>query len=62
MPQQIKQAVISLTCVLIKTRGAEAIAMASMRSQPTETEKMESGASDDWEAAVDLLQEFKRVI
>jgi hypothetical protein len=61
MPQQIKQAVISLTCVLVKTRGAESIQMPSMRGQAAETDKMESGASDDWEAAVDLLQEFKRV-
>lgn len=62
MPQEIKQAVIALTCVLIKTRGSEAIVMASMHNQPMDTEKMESGAGDDWEAAVDLLQAFKRVI
>jgi hypothetical protein len=61
MPQQIKQAVIALTSVLIKTRGAESISMPSIHGEPAETEKMESGAADDWEAAVDLLQEFKRV-
>lgn len=60
MPQELKQAVIFLTSVLIKTRGAESIVMQSMHGQPMQTEKMEGGAGDDWEAAVDLLDAFKR--
>lgn len=62
MPQQIKQAVIFLTAVLIKTRGAEAIVMPSMGGQPTITEKLEGGAGDDWEAACDLLARYRRVV
>ncbi len=62
MPQEIKQAVICLTSVLIKTRATESMAMASIHQTPMDKTKMESGASDDFEVAVDLLTPFKRPV
>lgn len=62
MPHEIKQAVISLTCVLIKTRGAESIVMSSFRQQPHEKDDMESGAIGDYDTATDLLQPYRRVV
>lgn len=61
MPQQIKQAVICLTSVLIKTRGAESMEMQNMHSTPMTRAITESGAGDDWQTAVDLLASFTRV-
>jgi hypothetical protein len=62
MPQAIKQAVIALTCVLIKTRGAEGMVMQSIHNQPSVTTKMEDDANDDFMVAADLLAPFKRVM
>lgn len=62
MPQSIKQAVIALTCVLIKTRGSEALVMQSIRGNPSTTTKLEDDANDDFMVAADLLQPFKRVM
>lgn len=61
MPQSIKQAVISLTSCLIKTRGSQAVVMASMRSEPTNTAISQSGGVEDFQLAVDLLEPFRRV-
>lgn len=62
MPQSIKQAVIALTCVLIKTRGSEAMVMQNIRGNPSTTTKLEDDANDDFMVAADLLQPFKRVM
>lgn len=62
MPQAIKQAVIALTCVLIKTRGSESMVMQSIRGNPSTTTKMEDDANDDFMVAADLLTPFKRVM
>lgn len=62
MPQAIKQAVIALTCVLIKTRGSEALVMQSIHGNPSTTTKLEDDANDDFMVAADLLAPFKRVM
>ena len=61
MPQEIKQAVIYLTSVLIKTRGAESLTMRSAGGGPMESDHLEGGALNDFEFAVDLLAPYKRV-
>lgn len=59
-PAAIKQAVISLTSALIKTRGSEALVMSSLTSGPTKTDGLgEPGAIEDVEVAVDLLDPFR---
>lgn len=61
MPQDIKQAVISLTACLIKVRGSEALVMQSMGSEPTNTEISQAGGIEDFELAADLLERHRRV-
>ena len=61
MPEAIKQAVTALTTHLIKTRGAEAMSLASVSGGPTHTETEAPGASEEYDQAVDLLHEFRRV-
>lgn len=60
-PESIKQAVISLTSALIKTRGSEAVVMMSMTAEPSKTTLSESGGIEDFEIASDLLTPFRRV-
>ncbi|MGN6607968.1 MAG: hypothetical protein ACTHMS_13275 [Jatrophihabitans sp.] len=62
LPQAIKLAVTALTSHLIKTRGAESIALSGVSGGPAEVEKTEPGATEEYEMAVDLLHPFRRVI
>ena len=61
LPEAIKQAVTALTTHLIKTRGAEAMSLASVSGGPTRQDNEPAGASEEYDQAVDLLHEFKRV-
>lgn len=61
-PLSIKQAVISLTTALIKTRGAASLSIGSIHEAPEKVEDIESGGMTDLEIAVDLLGPFRRVI
>lgn len=59
-PAAIKQAVISLTSALIKTRGSEAMVMQSLTEGPKSLAGIgEPGAIEDVEVAVDLLDPFR---
>lgn len=59
-PPAIKQAVISLTSALIKTRGSDALVMESLTSGPSRVQGMgENGAIEDVEIAVELLDPFR---
>lgn len=60
MPQDIRRAVIALTACLIKTRGSEAVVMASMTAEPSHTALSESGGIEDFEIATDLLERYRR--
>lgn len=62
LPRAIKQAVIALTAHLIKTRGAESVAVSGMSGGPAHVEQAEPGASEEYDEAVDLLHPFKRVV
>lgn len=61
LPRAIKQAVIALTAHLIKTRGAESLALAGVSGGPSAVEKEIPGASEEYDEAVDLLHPFRRV-
>lgn len=61
LPRAVKQAVICLTSHLIKTRGAESLAMASVSGGPADMTRDEVGSSAEYEQAVDLLHPFRRV-
>jgi hypothetical protein len=61
MPDTVKQAVTFLTSQLVKARGADAIEMASIGSEPAKKMVSEAGGFDDLALALDLLDEFKRV-
>lgn len=61
LPDQVKQATISLAAALIKTRGAQALSMPSMSSQPSKKELIGSGGNTDVEVAEALLCDFIRV-
>jgi hypothetical protein len=61
-PLSIKQAVISLTNALIKTRGAAAVEIGSIHETPGKVDDIEAGGMTDLEIAVDLLGPFRRVI
>ncbi|MHB1472405.1 MAG: hypothetical protein ACYCV4_02060 [Dermatophilaceae bacterium] len=60
LPAAVKQAVISLTCALIRQRGAAATVMSSMRGQPSKAPASDMGM-EDLAVAVDLLEPFRRV-
>jgi hypothetical protein len=61
LPPTVKQAVVLLTTAFIKTRGAEGIVMGAMAAEPRTTEKTEPGGLEEFDLAVDMLAEFKRV-
>ena len=61
MPQEIKQAVICLACVLIKTRASDSMVMPAMHGNVSEKDKMEPGADTDFDTAMDLLAPYRRV-
>lgn len=60
-PPAIKQAVISLTSCLIRTRGAASFGMNSVAEMITDGE-MQSGGFTDLEIATDLLAQYTRVV
>lgn len=60
-PGDVKQAVIHLTTFLIKTRGAEAIAVDGFGSEPGHTVSAEAGGIEEYDWAVDLLEPKRRV-
>jgi hypothetical protein len=62
LPPAIKQAVISLTSCLIKTRGNLAMVMASINGGAGTIEDKTDGAVDDLGIAIDLLTPFRRVM
>lgn len=55
----VKEAVVRLTCYLIKTRGTEAIVMATVEAEPSHTVPGSGGAEEDFAVAVDLLESFR---
>jgi hypothetical protein len=61
LPGAIRRAVIALTAYLIKTRGAESVALVSVMQQPTKTQKIEPDGDEDLAIATRLLQPFQRV-
>jgi hypothetical protein len=61
LPAEVKQAVTALTTHLIKTRGAEAMSLASVSGGPTHSQVEPAGASEEYDQAVDLLHPFRRV-
>lgn len=56
----IRQAVVSLTSALIKTRGAEAYEMDAIGQEPSKSELIEGGGMEDLSIAVDLLSFYRR--
>lgn len=62
LPPAVKEATILLTSALIKTRGAEGIVMASIRSEPNQKVDSEDGGMSDVALAKGLLAPFRRVI
>lgn len=60
-PDDIRQAVISLTSALIKTRGAESYELEAVGQEPSKSALMEGGGLEDLAVAVDLLQQYRRV-
>jgi hypothetical protein len=61
LPRPIKEAVIALTSHLIKTRGAESLALSGVSGGPTHTEKDVPGSDEEYDLAADLLHPFRRV-
>lgn len=61
LPDDVRQAVISLTSALIKTRGAESYEMASVGQNPSKSDMIEGGGLEDMSIAVDLLDRYRRV-
>ena len=61
MPPAIKQAVIALAVALIKTRGAEAFAMAGIMEQADKKEEATPGGIEEFDLAADLLVPFHAV-
>ncbi|MHB8490613.1 MAG: hypothetical protein ACYDA6_00140 [Solirubrobacteraceae bacterium] len=60
LPDDPRQAVISLTSQLIKSRGAESMELANIESEPTKTLASSSGGFEDLAIAEDLLHWFGR--
>ena len=61
LPQDVRQAVSSLTTALIKTRAADALVMASVSEEPSKSDLIEAGGITDLEVAIDLLEPYRRV-
>lgn len=60
LPPVIKEAVVLLTTALIKTRGAESVAMGAMQAEPDKTEKTEPGGLEEFKLAAAMLTDFMR--
>lgn len=61
LPPAVKQAVVLLTAVLIKTRGAQAIVLQSTPGAPSTQQDMDPAARTLLGQAMNLLTPFKRV-
>lgn len=61
LPPAVKEAVICLTSFTIKTRGAEAVVMASIAGPPRHTAPMEGGGEMELGMAAELLAPYRRV-
>lgn len=61
LPRAVKQAVVCLAAHVIKTRGAEAIALQTMSGGPAQLQQSSPGYSEEYQQAVDLLRPFARV-
>lgn len=59
IPPDIHQAVISLTTMLIKTRGARALVMPGIGGQASRQQLAQAGAFEDWQIADMLLTPYK---
>lgn len=59
VPADVHQAVISLTTMLIKTRGARAMVMPSVGGQPSKQALAQAGVLEDWQIADMLLTPYK---
>ncbi|MDE2096459.1 MAG: hypothetical protein KGL39_04375 [Patescibacteria group bacterium] len=60
VPDDVLQAVTSLTTMLIKTRGSKAMVMPQMPGEkPSRSALAQAGALDDWEIAERLLQPYR---
>ena len=57
---EVRQAVISLTSALIKTRGAEGYEMPDIGQEPSKSAEIEGGGMEDLSIAVDLLHNYRR--
>jgi hypothetical protein len=63
LPPDVKQAVISITSALIKSRGSDAVVMQSLRGGGGQTATAaESGGLEDMDIAIDLLKPYARVV
>jgi len=60
LPREIKQATICLATHLVKTRGAESVAIASMSGGPADVQPDEAGYTEEYQQAVDLLAPHRR--
>jgi hypothetical protein len=60
MPRAVKQATVCLAAHLVKTRGAESIAMGEMSGGPADIQPSEPGYTEEYQQAVDLLATFRR--
>lgn len=61
LPPAVKQAVILLTAILIKTRGAQAIVLQGTPGSPSTTQEMDPSSRSMLAQATNLLVPFKRV-
>lgn len=61
LPGFVRQAVISFTSALIKTRGSDSYVMPSGPGQADKMESMMPGAGEDLDIAMELLEPLRRV-
>jgi hypothetical protein len=59
LPPALKEAIVLLTTALIKVRGAEAFAMAQIREQPQNRQKMSPGGITAFDVVDEILAEFR---
>jgi hypothetical protein len=61
LPDDVRQAVISLTSALIKTKGTEAYVLPSVAgTEPSSVSMIQGGGMEDLSIAVDLLSHYAR--
>lgn len=62
LPDDVREAVISLTSCLIKTRGAESYEMDAVGQTPSKSAVIEGGGLEDLSLAADLLDRYRRTV